>query len=104
MLLRKDYKQWANKVLTYGMSSVPLSINDWLKKDKNIAQACDAYMTDNNLELLLVMTAYVEDGFKRELIVIANNSTFLDKFSSMLNTAGLDLNQVSLFLLLIKEV
>jgi len=90
-LLRKDYKQWANKKMTYGMASVPLSIENWLKKDKEIASACGLYMKENDLEMMLVMTAYMEGSFKRELIVIAPDKTFLDSFIQMLNDAGLEL-------------
>lgn len=90
-LLRKDYKQWANKKMTYGMASVPLSIENWLKKDSNIEKACSAYMKENNLDMLLVMTAYMEGSFKRELIVIAPDKEFLNLFNKMLNDAGLGL-------------
>ena len=90
-LLRKDYKQWVNKEMTYGMASVPLSIENWLKKDKEIGKSCDDYMKDNHLEMLLVMTAYMEGSFKRELIVIAPDKNFLDSFILMLNDAGLEL-------------
>jgi len=94
-LLRKDYKQWNNEKLTYGMSSVPLSIENWLKKDADITMACKGYMKENKLDLLLVMTAYVQDGFKRELIIIAPNLDFLERFTSMLNEAGLELSNYS---------
>jgi len=90
-LLRKDYKQWANKKMTYGMASVPLSIENWLKKDKEIGRSCDAYMKENDLEMMLVMTAYMEGSFKRELIVIAPDKNFFDSFILMLNNAGLEL-------------
>ncbi|MCD6544639.1 MAG: DHH family phosphoesterase [Flavobacteriaceae bacterium] len=90
-LLRKDYKQWANKKMAYGMASVPLSIENWLQKDDDIAKACDIYMKENNLDMLLVMTAYMEDSFKRELIVIAPDKEFLDTFNTMLNETGLEL-------------
>ncbi len=90
-LLRKDYKQWVNKKLTYGMSSVPLSIEDWLKKDEEISKAGEAYMKENSLDLLLIMTAYVQNGFKRELIVINSDAKLLSDFNNMLNQAGLEL-------------
>ncbi len=90
-LLRKDYKQWANPKMTYGMASVPLSIAEWLKKGENIATACNEYMDDNKLEMLIVMTAYVEESFKRELIVVAKDEEFLANFVSMLNKSGLEL-------------
>jgi exopolyphosphatase len=90
-LLRKDYKQWANPKMTYGMASVPLSIADWLKKGEDIAAACNEYMDDNELKMLIVMTAYVEGSFKRELIVVAKDEEFLANFVSMLNKSGLEL-------------
>lgn len=90
-LLRKDYKQWANKKMTYGMASVPLSIENWLKKDNDIANACDVCMKENDLKMMLVMTAYMEGSFKRELIVITPDKEFLDSFNTMLNNAGLEL-------------
>ena len=94
-LLRKDYKQWTNENLTYGMSSLPLSLDDWLTKDNEITKACEGYMQRNSLDLLLVMCAYVKNGFKRELVVIAPNLGFLNSFNAMLNNAGLDLSNYS---------
>lgn len=94
-LLRKDYKQWANPKMTYGMASVPLSIANWLKKGEDIADACSDYMKENELEMLLVMTAYVEDSFKRELIVVAKSEDFMKGFISMLNEKGLELSNYS---------
>ena len=89
-LLRKDYKQW-NTAKQYGMSSVPLSIEDWLEKDENFAEATDKYIDENNLDFLVIMTAFVKDGFNRELIVTAKNDEFAKKLSDFLNTKGLDL-------------
>lgn len=94
-LLRKDYKQWATSEFTYGMSSLPLSIEDWLAKDQKITDACEQYMKENSLNLLVVMTAYVKDGFNRELIVIASNQTFINDFATMLNAEGVDLTAYS---------
>ena len=92
-LLRKDYKQWANSKMTYGMASVPLSIADWLNKDKNITSACDTYMKDNNLDMLIVMTAYVNEKFNRELIIMTQDNSFINDFVNMLNIAGLELSE-----------
>ena len=94
-LLRKDYKEWANAKLTYGMCSVPLSIDNCLKKDIDFIKTCEAYMQENSLELLLVMAAYDNDGFKRELIIIALDPLFIDRFYTMLNNSGLDLSDYS---------
>ena len=91
-LLRKDYKQWANPKMTYGMASVPLSIAEWLKKGEDMGAAFTNYMEENNLELLVIMTAYVEGSFKRELIVVSKGEEFLSNFVSMLNKAGLELS------------
>ncbi|RUA24722.1 MAG: hypothetical protein DSY76_07465 [Bacteroidetes bacterium] len=91
-LLRKDYKQWANPKMTYGMASVPLSIAEWLKKGEDMGAAFTNYMEENGLELLIIMTAYVEDSFKRELIVVSKGEEFLSNFVSMLNKAGLELS------------
>ncbi len=91
-LLRKDYKQWANPKMIYGMASVPLSIVEWLKKGEDMGAAFTNYMDENSLELLVIMTAYVEDSFKRELIVVAKSDEFLANFVSMLNKAGLELS------------
>jgi len=92
-LLRKDYKQWANPKMTYGMASVPLSIADWLKKGDDMGSAFTNYMEENNLELLVIMTAYMEESFKRELIVVAKSDEFLANFVSMLNKSGLELSE-----------
>ena len=91
-LLRKDYKQWASEKLTYGMASVPLSIADWLNKDTDIAAACETYMKDNSLDMLIVMTAYVADGFKRELILLSNNINISKDLINLFNIKGLDLS------------
>ena len=92
-LLRKDYKQWASPKMTYGMASVPLSIAEWLKKGEDMGVAFTNYMAENSLELLVIMTAYVEGSFKRELIVVAKDEEFLANFVSMLNKSGLELSE-----------
>ena len=51
-------------------------------------------MKENDLEMMLVMTAYMEGSFKRELIVIAPDKNFLDSFILMLNNAGLELTSL----------
>ncbi len=90
-LLRKDYKQWTSKI-TYGMSSVPIPIEEWLKKDNNITLSTDKYIDDKGLELLIIMTAFVNNnGFNRELIVTGKNATQVNDICKFLNDKDLQL-------------
>ncbi len=90
-LLRKDYKEYIAGSLRYGMSSVLLSIEDWKKKDKGLAKALAAYAQSRNLHVLIVMNAYTEPKFARELVVYSADVTLFSKLSVWLAASDLGL-------------
>lgn len=93
-LLRKDYKEYVAGSLRYGMSSVLLSIEDWKKKDKGLAKALTAYAQDRKLQVLVVMNAYTEPKFTRELVVYSPDAALFAKLSAWLAAADLGLAAV----------
>lgn len=74
-LLRKDYKAWQAQA-KYGISSVTLSLADWIEKDKDLPETLANYMTEQKLAVLVVMTAHSGEDkvFRREAIAIASHS------------------------------
>ncbi|KAI9015163.1 hypothetical protein BC832DRAFT_589616 [Gaertneriomyces semiglobifer] len=74
-LLRKDYKQWQADGSRYGISSVTWDFQSWINRDgaENIAAECLEWMKANDLDILVVMTAFDHGngfgGFCRELVI-----------------------------------
>lgn len=93
-LLRKDYKEYVAGSLRYGMSSVLLSIADWKKKDKGLAKALAAYASERKLQVLVVMNAYTEPRFTRELVVYSADAGLFSKLSAWLAASDLGLAAV----------
>ena len=51
------------------MSSVLLSVADWLRSDSDLIIGFVNYRVDKNLDLLLIMTGFMAPDFCRELVV-----------------------------------
>jgi exopolyphosphatase len=95
-LLRKDYKGWETPSGTYGMSSVPTSLEAWAAKDPGLVAGLDAFLRSRDLFCLVAMMAYSDaDGdFRRELAVYAPDPELASGLTSMLETSDLALSRV----------
>ena len=90
-LLRKDYKQYQMGSVRCGMSSVLLPIVQWLDKDPDLATSLADYAAKNGLDLLLVMNAYTDPEFRRELVVWAADPGLRERVLGFLGASELGL-------------
>ncbi len=93
-LLRKDYKEWQMGEYRIGISSVLLSVGDWLKKDPALSGALTTYAEARNLDLLLAMNAYAAPKFTRELVVYCPDQSLREKVLQFLEQSELQLQPI----------
>lgn len=91
-LLRKDYKEYSAGSIRYGMSSVLLSLESWKKKDLKLPEELKRYAESRKLSLLLVMNAYTEPKFTRELVVYSPDPALFRKVDDFLKASDLGLS------------
>ncbi|KAF3021990.1 Exopolyphosphatase [Neopestalotiopsis sp. 37M] len=79
-VLRKDYKEWDERGLKLGTSSIPASFNDLLNKaggGAQLAKAVEKWGDEKKLDLVAVMTAFKDEAeggsFSRELMLLARS-------------------------------
>lgn len=94
-LLRKDYKEWTMGKLQVGVSSVLLSIEDWLHKDADLSGSLAAFAQSRGLDLLLAMNAYTDPEFTRELVVYCPDPSIRNKVVPFLESADLGLSPIA---------
>jgi len=90
-LLRKDYKEYAAGKIRYGMSTVLISLDAWKKKDPRLQQELERYRKTRKLDLLVVMIAYTEPKFQRELVLVAESEKLASSLVNYLNSKGTQL-------------
>jgi exopolyphosphatase len=93
-LLRKDYKEYTAGKVRYGMSTVLISLESWKKKDPHLQKELEKYRKARNLNLLMVMIAYTEPKFQRELVVVSESSNLTTSLVEYLNTRGAQLTSL----------
>jgi len=94
-LLRKDYKAWGTPSLTYGISTVMTSIQDWSAKDSSLVAGMETFLRSRGLACLLAMMAYTDAGrtFHRELVVYAPDPLLAAELAAMLEASDLGLSR-----------
>jgi exopolyphosphatase len=95
-LLRKDYKEWQFGRVKCGVSTVLLSVADWLKMDIDLVRGFSGYMMDKNLDVLISMNGFMEDGFCRDLIIFCSTENEHKRLVSWLQEKGLELTAIPL--------
>lgn len=93
-LLRKDYKQWKMGETKVGISSVLLSVSDWLKKDSGLSASLAGYAKSRDLDLLIAMNAYTNPDFTRELVVYCPDEALRTKVLAFLTGSDLGLSPI----------
>ncbi len=95
-LLRKDYKAWETPLGSYGMSSVPTSLENWTDKDPGLVAGLDAFLRSRGLACLGAMMAYSDDGgeFRRDLAVYAPDPALAERLTAVLQAGGLGLTRI----------
>jgi len=93
-LLRKDYKEWQMGSVKLGIGSVLLPIEDWVAKDPDIADACNSYLKERKLDVLLAMNAFTSPGFTRQLVVYVPDDSLRTKTVAFLEGSDLGLEKL----------
>jgi exopolyphosphatase len=92
-ILRKDYKQWSNTHTAVGISSVVKNIGWVIEKASGKEQFLEevkAWMKEKELNLFLLMSAYMEEGqLKRELFTFGTG-TYGAEFIKKFETVGVE--------------
>jgi len=90
-LLRKDYKEWQLGDVKCGIGSVLMPAQDWIKKDPDLLSVFQDYAKDRSLDVLLVMNAYTDPDFVRNLGVFIPGSDLRKKTIQFLESSDLGL-------------
>jgi exopolyphosphatase len=67
-LLGKDYKEGRAGAVRFGMSSVPLLLDFWKRRDRRLGEAFSGFLAEKELDLLVVLLYRHGDEFKRQLV------------------------------------
>jgi len=90
-LLRKDYKEWQLGDVKCGIGSVLMPAIDWIKKDSDLLKVFQEYTGDRDLDVLLVMNAYTDPDFIRNLGVFIPEADLREKTIKFLESSDLGL-------------
>lgn len=93
-LLRKDYKEWQMGSVKCGISSVLLSIEQWIEKDSDIVNACDKYLKERNLNVLFAMNAFTNPEFTRQIVAYIPEEKLREKAMDFLEASDLGLTVI----------
>lgn len=93
-LLRKDYKEFLFSTLRCGVSSVPLSIEQWVERDRALCSGLVYFAETCKLDVLLSMNVYIVPEFKRDLIVYCKKQELYDTLYGYLQEGLLGLTPV----------
>ncbi len=91
-ILRKDYKEFAWSGITCGISSSLLAVSTWKQKDPELCETLTRYSSENSLDILIVMCAYTDPDFTREMIIFSKDSSLRKQVLDCLNEAGTGLS------------
>jgi len=94
-ILRKDYKEYMAGAVRYGMSSALLSLDSWKQKDPALTKEFAAYAASRKLDLLIVMNAYTQPKFTRELVLFGTERGLVGRLASGLEQADLGLSPLA---------
>lgn len=90
-LLRSDYKGGRIGRLGWGISSVRVSVHDWMVKDKNLVETIRMFVKEQGLDVFLIMTAEMGiDGVRSRNLIVFHLNDFFD-LRVILESSDLDL-------------
>lgn len=82
-LLKLDYKQYdsVGVALKWGMSSVTLSINEFIHREVSPIEEIQAFMNEKGLDFFGMLSIYRKDGeFRRDLGLFARSQSLVSSF------------------------
>jgi inorganic pyrophosphatase/exopolyphosphatase len=83
-LLGRDYKERRAGALRVGMSSVPLLLDSWQRGKKGLVEAASCFLTERELDLLVVLLYGTEQRFRRQIVFCALDQGLLERVISPL--------------------
>jgi exopolyphosphatase len=72
-LLRRDYKERTAGSLRFGMSSVPVLLDSWRRRDDRLEEALFAFLAQKALVLLVVLLYRQEGELERQLVLCSTD-------------------------------
>ena len=75
------------------MSSVPILIESWRRRDRRLEQALSAFLSAKGLDLLVVLMYGQGDGFKRQLALCSADEGLLNHVVARMS-GSLDLTEI----------
>ena len=67
-LLGRDYKEGRAGAVHFGMSSVPLLLDSWKRRDRRMLEAVSGFLDEKELDLLVIFLYRHGEAFKRQLV------------------------------------
>lgn len=81
MLLSKDFKEYLDGQLLYGISSMPTGICWWIEDESEVHQMLEKYASDRQLAILILLMVNPESsGPKRKIIMYSPSPVLLKAF------------------------
>jgi len=68
-LLGRDFKKSQAGAVRFGISSVPLLLDSWRRRDELLEEAFSSFLEERVLDLLVVLLYGYEDEFRRQLVL-----------------------------------
>lgn len=79
-MIRKDYKEWfveTKNAYKYGISTIPITMKDWKKKEENMLQSVIEFMAKAKLQLYIANLA----AEKRKLLMFCEDVQILKRIT-----------------------
>ncbi len=87
MLLSKDFKEYLDGQLLYGISSLPNTVGWWSEDESTLCPILEKFAGERQLSFLIVLTANQDpQGPKRKIIVYSDSAESLATFESYVRT------------------
>lgn len=83
-LLGKDYKEGRAGAVHFGMSSVPLLLDSWKRRDRRLGKAFSGFLAEKELDLLVVFLYHHGEAFKRQLVFCGTDEKLVTRLASRL--------------------
>jgi exopolyphosphatase len=89
MLLSKDFKEYLDGGLLYGIASLPTTVSWWIEDEQMLMPIIEKFAADRKLAFLIILMANQEPyGPKRKLIVYSPSVRLLEAFKVYVQEDG----------------
>ena len=84
-LLVIDYKERLAGSSRFGMSSVPILIDSWRRRDQGLERSLSGFLHEKGLDLLVVLLYGHGGGFTRQLLLCSTDGSVLNNVAAGLS-------------------